>query len=248
MQGKSRWLVVWLLLTLGSSAAWSQVRPEVQVAFMRFPGYADLDESGRATGKAVDLIGRLVSEAGYDAKIRVLPAARIWMGLETGNIHIWPGLLNKPGLAEDTLLTGRDLGQVKINLYYHPDQPMPEWPQGLRGKSLIMITNFTYTSDLEKMLADPQLDLTLLESNSHRGALQMLLRKRGDFLLDYGAQVDVVKQELGVDALPCIQVAEQPMRLVLSRHTGFAEQLRADLDAAFDRLQAQGVELDVSLQ
>lgn len=246
MQGKSKWLVLWLLLVLGSSAAWSEVRPQVQVAFMRFPGYAELDESGEATGKAVDLVDRLVSEAGYEAAFRILPAARIWLGLETGDIHIWPGVLNKPGLDEHTLLTERDLGQVRINLYYHPDQPAPAWPQGLRGKTLITITNFTYTSDLEKMLTDPQLDLTMLESSSHRGALQMLLRKRGDFLLNYGAQVDVVKQEMGMDALPFIQVTEQPMRLVLSRHSGFAEQLRTDLDAAFDRLQAQGVE--VSLQ
>ncbi len=246
MQGIGRWLVLWLLL--GSATAWAQPRPEVQVAFMRFPGYSDLDESGRAVGKAVDLVGRLASEAGYDARFRILPAARIWRGLETGDVHIWPGLQNKPGLDEHTLLTERDLGQVMINLYYIPGEPAPVWPQGLRGKSLIMITNFTYTTDLKKVLADPQLELTLLQSNSHHGALQMLLRRRGDYLLDYGVQVEAARAELGLSELPFIQVAEQPMRLLLSRHTGFAEQLREDLDAAFDRLHAQGVELDVRWQ
>lgn len=246
MQGVGRWLVLWLLL--GSAAAGAQPRPEVQVAFMRFPGYAYLDESGHAVGKAVDLVDRLASEAGYDAEIRILPAARIWLGLETGDIHIWPGVLDKPGLDEHTLLTERDLGRVLINLYYLPGEPAPAWPQGLRGKSLIMITNFTYTSELKKMLADPQLQLTLLQSNSHQGALQMLLRRRGDYLLDYGAQVEPALAEIGGPALSFIRVAEQPMRLVLSRHTGFAEQLRRDLDAAFDRLQAQGVELEVTLQ
>lgn len=246
MQGIGRWLVLWLLL--GSAAVGAQPRPEVQVAFMKFPGYAYLDESGRAVGKAVDLVDRLVSEAGYDAEIRILPAARIWLGLETGDIHIWPGVLDKPGLDEHALLTERDLGQVIINLYYLPGEPAPMWPQGLRGKSLIMITNFTYTSELKRVLADPQLQLTLLQSNSHQGALQMLLRGRGDYLLDYGAQVEPMLAEMGGTALSFIRVAEQPMRLVLSRHTGFAEQLRQDLDAAFDRLHAQGVELDVALQ
>lgn len=246
MQGIGRWLVLWLLL--GSAAVGAQPGPEVQVAFMRFPGYAELDESGRAVGKAVDLVAKLVDEAGYGARVRILPAARIWQGLETGDIHIWPGVLSKPGLDEHTLLTQRDLGRVMINLYYLSGEPEPAWPQGLRGKSLIMITNFTYTTELERMLADPQLQLTLLQSNSHRGALQMLLRGRGDYLLDYGAQVDAVQAELGLAALPFVQVAEQPMRLVLSRHTAIAEQLRDDLDAAFDRLHAQGEELDVTLQ
>ena len=246
MQGTGRWLILWLLLS--SAAAWSQNGPDVQVAFMRFPGFAELDETGRASGKAVELVDRLVSEAGYKATFRILPAARIWQGLESGDIHIWPGVRNKPGLDEHTLLTERDLGLVKINLYYLPGGVAPLWPQGVRGKSVILITNFTYTNELKRMLADPQLELTLLHSNSHRGAVQMLLRGRGDFLLDYSAQVEVVREELGVSALPFIQVAEQPMRLVLSRHTGSAERLQRELDAAFDRLHAQGVELDVTLQ
>lgn len=244
-----KWINKWLFLLLFSSATtWAQARPEVQVALMDFPGYAYLDESGQAVGKAVELVEQLLGEAGYPANVRILPAARIWLGLESGDIHVWPGVLSKPGLDQNTLLTSRDLGQVRINLYYLPGQPVPDWPQGLRGKSVIQITNFTYTNELKQVLADPQLDLTVLQSNSHQGALQMLLRGRGDFLLDYPAQVEVLRQELELAELPFIEVATQPMRLVLSRRTDFAEQLRDDLDAAFDRLQAQGVELDVSLR
>lgn len=246
IKGTARWLI--LLLMCWSSAMLANSKPVVQVAFMDFPGYSQLDESGQATGKAVELVRKLLNEAGYDAQVRILPAARIWLGLESGDVHLWPGVLNKPGLDEHTLLTGRDLGQVNINLYYLPGQPAPDWPEGLRGRSVIMITNFTYTNALNDTVQNPELDLTLYKSNSHRGAVEMLRRGRGDYLLDYRAQVDVVLEELDGVRLEHIEVAMQPMRLVLSRHSGFAEQLQTDLDAAFDRLRAQGVELDVTKQ
>lgn len=240
------WLI--LLLLFSSSAVLAQQKPEIRVAFMDFPGYSELDESGRPTGKAVELTRRLLSEAGYEAQVQILPAARIWLGLESGDVHLWPGVLNKPGLDNDTLLTERDMGQVGINLYYLAGEPPPDWPQGLHGKSVITITNFTYTSALKDILADPALDLTLHKSNSHNGAVKMLLRGRGDYLLDYRAQVDAVLRDQNMAPLPYVEVANHPMRFVLSRHSGFAEQLKADLDAAFDRLQAQGVELDVTEQ
>ncbi len=246
MEGMGKWLV--LLLLCWGSVAQAENKPRVEAAFMDFPGYSELDDSGRATGKAVELLRKLLDEAGYTARIRILPAARIWLGLENGDVHLWPGVLNKPGLDEHTLLTERDLGAVGINLYYLPDRPAPTWPQGLRGKSVIMITNFTYTTGLKNTLMDPQLGLTIHKSNSHRGAVNMLLRGRGDYLLDYRAQVDVVLQDMPGVELADMEVAVHPMRLVLSRHSGFAEQLRADLDAAFDRLQAQGIELDVTRQ
>lgn len=246
MKGTSLWLA--LLFLFAGDAVLAEQKPEVQVAFMDFPGYSELDESGQATGKTVKLTRKLLNEAGYEARIQVLPAARIWLGLESGEVHLWPGLLNKPGLDEHTLLTGRDLGQVGLNLYYLPGNPAPDWPHGLRGKSVIMITNFTYTKALEDILTDSALGLTLHKSNSHKGAVKMLLRGRGDYLLDYRAQVAVVQQELKLEPLPFIELGEHPMRFVLSRHTGFAEQLRTDLDAAFDRLQEQGVELDVTKQ
>lgn len=76
----------------------------------------------------------------------------------------------------------------------------------------------------------------------------MLQRGRGDYLLNYPAQVEPVFQTLNMEMLPSISLAEMPMRMVLSRHSGFAEQLRSDLDAAFDRLAEEGVELDVTRQ
>ncbi|MEH6686056.1 MAG: transporter substrate-binding domain-containing protein [Halopseudomonas sabulinigri] len=220
----------------------------LQVAIMHFPGYSEVNENGDAVGHTVTLLEKLLQQAGLAYNIRILPAARIWNGLEDGSVQIWPGIVNKPGLEAHTLLTQRTLGMVGINLYYPPGSQPPEWPQGIKGKRVILITNYTYTAQLMRTLNDPALELTFHSGSSHIGAVRMLLRGRGDYLLDYRAQVESVAKTLDIEVLPHLTVAEQPMRLVVSRRTPDASRVVDALDLAFDQLQAQGVELDVTRQ
>lgn len=231
-----------------SSVPDSSGKPVIRVGIMPFPNYSYNDENGRATGKTVKLTQRILEQAGYEHDIRILPPARIWRGLEDGSVHVWPGVVSKPGLESHTLLTDRTLGLVGINLYGRPGEAVPAWPNGLRGKRVILITNYTYTKELLRTLYALQQGVTFHRGSSHAGAVNMLLRGRGDYLLDYRAQVDPVVARLGLEPLPFVQVAEQPMRYVISRAFPHPEKLRDDLDRAFDELAAAGVELDVRKQ
>lgn len=245
MRSAAFWLGLVLLLP---GMSWASEKPVVRVAFMGFAGYAELDDSGRVVGKVERLMSRLLTEAGYQMDATLLPAARIWQGLENGSVHAWPGMLSKPVMDTHTLLTGRDLGLIRIALYYPPGTPPPRWPDDLVERTVITITNFTYTSDIWAVLHDPARHLKINRTNSHEGALQMLQRGRGDYLLNYAAQVEPAMQKLDMQPLPSVPIADVPMRVVLSRQWAFSEQLRRDLDAAFDRLAARGVELDVTRQ
>ena len=138
--------LLWLACAGWSVADDLPDKPRVQVALMPFPGYSYLDENRLPAGKSVQLTRRLLEQAGYAFDIRILPPARIWRGLEDGTVHIWPGVLSKPGLENHTLLTDRDLGLVGINLYARPGATVPDWPDGIAGKRIILITNYTYTN------------------------------------------------------------------------------------------------------
>lgn len=242
-----RRLLMWVLVLSFSGAVIAEdLRPKVKVAVIEFPGYTERNADGELVGKTVTLTRKLIVEAGYDPEFLALPTARIWLGLQNGDIDIWPGVMNKPDMTEHTLLTERDMGKVRIYLYHRPDTPTPVWPEGLRGKNVIIITNFTYTQNMRQLLQKTVGNL--YQSGSHAGAVDMLMRGRGDYLLDYRSQVETILQQRGMELLPSMEVAAQPMRFMISRRSPLALQLREDLDAAFDRLQAAGEELDVSLQ
>lgn len=216
----------------------------VRVAMMPFAGYAVLDDQGVPQGSGVDTVSQLLDEAGYPFEIRVLPPARVLAGLTDGSVELWPGMLNKPYLQEHVILTRHDLGLIEIALFRRPGTPPVEWPHGLRGKELISITNYTYTEPLLDALRMVD-DLRHHHSSSHVGALEMLLRGRGDYLLQYVAQVGPLLQEQGLPMLPMQLLSGERMRLLISRHSPRAESLRDDLDAAWLRLQARGQLLDL---
>lgn len=235
-------------LTVSAETREHSEKPLVRVAMIMFPGFSELNEQGEPVGKTVQLTRKLLNQAGYQADIRIMPAARIVQGLQSGRVHLWPGIVQKPGLAGHTLATERDLGKAIINLYYRPGESVPELPAALAGKRLILITNFTFVESLIEDLRDPGLELEYVTSISHIGAVQMLLKGRGDYLLEYPSQVDAATRELGIEPLPWVRAAEQPIRFVLSLQSGYAAQLKADLDRAYDELAVQGIELDVALQ
>lgn len=241
-----RLLTLFVVLLLSGVSMAAEQRPKVKVAILEFPGFAQMNEAGELVGNTVTLSRKLITEAGYEPEFQILPTARIWRGLKSGQIDIWPGVMNKPDMDKHTLLTERDMGSINIYLYHRPDTPVPVWPDGMRGKHVIIITNFTYTHNMLKILTERVAKLH--QSASHAGAVEMLMRGRGDYLLDYRSQVDPVLQQRGIEPLPNIEVSAQPMRFVLSRRSPLAQQLREDLDAAFDRLQATGEELDVARQ
>lgn len=236
-----------ILMLAGMGLLRAEEKPEVNLVFLGFAGYSELTPEGEVVGTGVELVERIFAEAGYPVRKSILPAARIWRGLEDGSIHAWPGIFNKPGLLEHTVQTERDLGRVGINLYYMPGQTPPVWPDGLRNRSVITITNYTYTEELRSLLGDPSRNLTILRSSSHIGAVQMLRQGRGDYLLDYRSQVQSALDALGMEPLPWVPVVELPMRLLLSRHSGFADQLKRDLDDAFDRLREKEEQEEVNL-
>lgn len=236
-----------ILMLAGMGLLRAEEKPEVNLVFLGFAGYSELTPEGEVVGTGVEMVERIFAEAGYPVRKSILPAARIWRGLEDGSIHAWPGIFNKPGLLEHTVQTERDLGRVGINLYYMPGQTPPIWPDGLRNRSVITITNYTYTEELRSLLGDPSRNLTILRSSSHIGAVQMLRQGRGDYLLDYRSQVQSALDALGMEPLPWVPVVELPMRLLLSRHSGFADQLKRDLDDAFDRLREKEEQEEVNL-
>ncbi len=241
-------ILVWLALFLVSPGILADSeKPVVKVVFLSFADYSQRGESGEVVGKGVDIVRQLFAEAGYPIEVSILPAARIWIGLENGSIHAWPGIANKPGLEQHTLQTEHNIGRVAINLYYLPGTPPPRWPDDIYNKSIITITNFTYTNEVRRLLSDPARNLTIHGSASHVGAVRMLLRGRSDYLLDYRSQVGAALDTLDMSGLPSVPVLDLPMRFLLSRHSGFAEQLKRDLDAAYERLQARGEGISLPL-
>lgn len=221
----------------------SEAGPLVQVGFYEFPPHSYSDSQGRPRGAILELTERLLKHAGYRVEIRSYPSARLYGALQDGSVHIWPGAPGKPELADHTLETRTQVGEIVLNLYFRRDTPLPRLPEDLKGRGLIMITGYTYWQPINEMLNDPALQIERHRTSTHTAALEMLQRHRGDFLLDYQTPVEQARQRLGMGELPFVQLQRIPLNLIVSRHAPGAEALRDALDRAYQELQAAGVDL-----
>src|SRR5690554_6672111 len=165
-----------ILMLAGMGVLRAEGKPEVNLVFLGFAGYSELSPSGEVVGRGVEMVERIFAEAGYPIRKSILPAARIWRGLENGSIHAWPGIFNKPGLIEHTIQTERDLGHVGINLYYLPGRGPPFWRDDLRNSGVITITNYTFTEKLRNLLAVRSANLRFLRTISIPGAVRLSRR------------------------------------------------------------------------
>ena len=218
-------------------------RPLVQVGYYEFPPYSYTDSRGRPKGAILQLSKRLLEHAGYRAELRSYPSARLYNGLQDGSVQVWPGAPGKAELREHTLETHTRLGEIVLNLYFRRDTLMPRLPEDLRSRGVIMISGYTYWQPVNEMLNDPQLAVEQHRTGTHTAALEMLQRRRGDFLLDYQTPVEQARKRLGMSELPYLELQRIPLKLIVSSHAPGAEALRDALDRAYAELEAAGENL-----
>jgi polar amino acid transport system substrate-binding protein len=232
-------LIFITLLCLQAAHA-AEARQRIHVGYYEFPPYAYTDDQGRASGSGLELTARLLDAAGYEAEFRSYPGARLYNGLLDGSIQLWAGASGKPELAGHTLESRFLLGEIPLNLYFRRDTPTPRIPDGLNNREVILITGYSYWQDVNQWLEDPARNITRHHTSSHTSALQMLQRRRGDYLLDYQAPIEQARYALGMGELPFVEMQRLPLRLIYSRQAPGAERLRDDLDRVYQQLKGSG--------
>ena len=237
-------LVMASLLLVGPGLVMAAPEPKrsLTVGYYDFPPAIYSDTAGQAQGPLVDLTRAVIERAGYTATFRALPSARLYAGLRDGSIDLWPGAPGKPELAADTLEGKVTLTAISLNLYHRADTPPPVLPQSLAGRGVIVINGYNYWPGVNQMLNDPNLDIRLHRTSTHTSALQMLVHRRADFLLDYQVPVKQAQQQLGMAPLPYQTLHRVPIRFIASRRAPDTEALLQALDRAYAELVAAGVD------
>ncbi|WP_435607337.1 substrate-binding periplasmic protein [Pseudomonas knackmussii] len=219
---------------------------QLDVGYYEFPPYIFTDDDGSTQGLGAELVRKLLRQAGYRAELHSLPSARLYQSLQDGSIQVWAGAPGKPELADSTLECAHTLGHVELNLYRLATRPAPRLPQDLVGKRIILISGYSYWRPATELLDDPALKLEVHRTSTHAAALQMLLRDRGDYLLDYQAPVEQARRDAGMPPLAATALFRLPLKLILSRRTPDAEQLRQRLDHAYEELHSAGERLELN--
>ncbi len=231
----------------GPCFAASETQPPrtLTVGYYDFPPAIYSDPQGRPQGPVVDLTRRVLEHAGYQARFRGLPSARLYAALKDGSVDLWPGAPGKPELLADTLEGRETLTQISLNLYHRPDTPRPRVPDSLHKRGVIVIGGYNYWPQVNQMLQDPQLEIRLHRTSSHTSALEMLKHRRADYLLNYQIPVNQALLRLDMPALPHVELHRVAIRFIVSRHADDSRAVLDALDRAYAEMTAAGEDLSL---
>lgn len=233
----ARLLLVAFMLWSGSLALAADDRT-LTIGYLDFPPYMYQNPDGEADGVFVRLTRQVAQEAGYELDFRFLPAARAYQYMETGDIDLWQGFVDDPTIEHLVAESHARPINVEYGVWYLPQTPQPARFSDFHGKILITITGYNYAG-LARYLEQTD-RIHSVNTRSHRSALNMLVRGRGDYLLDYREPVD---EELQQEAVPGIRFTPLWIReagWLFPLAAGQARQRAQDFDQAWERLLARG--------
>ncbi len=219
-----------LAVAVESTAAPNTLR----IAYVEFPPYTYQDGEGNPAGVFIEVTRKVVKEAGYQPEFVYLPISRTYLYLINGKIDVWVGVTHVPRLFGEVLESGITPVPVQLSAWYRSDTPVLENFEQLRGKTVIVMAGYTYGGLIDWLNAADDIDIT--EAPNHRSAIDMLKRKRGDYLLDYQEPVRQILTQPSDDIIRETSVRTRRTAWVFSLANPEAAVLQQKFDSAYLRL------------
>lgn len=236
-------LFVFLIAFLVPSAIHAQNKDPhsmepVRIAYVEFPPITYRNDEGEPAGVFVDITRKVAAEAGYELEFLYLPVARTYLYLQNGTVDLWLGLSATPVLSEVVLESWISPIPVTLSAWHrHNTAPLQHIDQ-LHGKMVILIAGYTYGGFRYWLEGQP--DIRITEAPNHRAAVDMLKRKRGDYLLDYRQPVTEILTHPSDAIVRESEVRSRNSAWMFSLASSRAAILREAFDDAYLRLAERG--------
>lgn len=210
----------------------------VRVAYVEFPPITYRTAEGEPAGEFVEITKKVAAEAGYELEFLYLPVARTYLYLKDGTVDLWLGLSATPVLKEAVLESWISPIPVELSAWYREDtEPLVHMDQ-LHGSMVILIGGYTYGGLRYWLEEQPHIRIT--EAPNHRSAVDMLKRKRGDYLLDYRQPVREILTRPSDSVIRESEVRSRNSAWTFSLANPRAAILREAFDDAYLRLAERG--------
>ena len=210
----------------------------VRVAYVEFPPITYRTAEGEPAGEFVEITKKVAAEAGYELEFLYLPVARTYLYLKDGTVDLWLGLSATPVLKDAVLESWISPIPVELSAWYRQDTEPLEHMDQLHDSMVILIGGYTY-GGFRYWLED-QPDIRITEAPNHRSAVDMLKRKRGDYLLDYRQPVREILTHPSDAIIRESEVRSRNSAWMISLANPRAAILREAFDDAYLRLAERG--------
>lgn len=235
-------LLLFFGLATGIQSVQACSEPPLRVALFNFPPFYELGADEIPRGTLVELLDRVVAEAGcgwthrhYDT------AAQLLESLVSGDADL-ALVIRHPLLEKRATFGTRPVARLRLKTYNLAGVPAVSTLTELRGRRLIVIRGYGYGGLINKLL-DPESGITLVVVKNHQEAFEQLLAGRGDYLLDYQGPAAQTLEKVAIPVESTLLVSKD-VYFVLSPQLSNPEALLHKLESALSAVQPRPIAAD----
>lgn len=230
-------------LMMCASSAWAN-DVDIKVGVLHFPPFYVVDETKGVSGIYTDIIGKVLTKAGYTYSIDGFPPKRFYTQLGDNTTNFFLGVRGSEHIEGKVEFGRLEFEGIQLRAYSTTGKPIITKKEELTGKRVIAIRGFGY-GGLAKYLHDPANSIKIIETGDHFTAFKMLAAGRGEYLLDYRATSSLVIEELKLTDIEYGVMMQAHTYFIINKQFPGYQQALAKIEAAYLDLADSGQVEDI---
>ncbi len=211
----------------------------IRMAHIESPPYYFTNKKKKSEGIVIDIIDKVMKQAGYEWRPESYSVHQIINLLDSGEIHLWVGLATLPEFQKTTLIGNAEIGKVTLNAYWIGDKPRITKKEDLRGKSVLILKDYSY-GGWTSFIKDPANHIRYNELYIRDPAFNILAHGRADYLLEYEVPAQKKLENMTIPNLNFSQVSIFSLKFVVSKQIPNAQEVLNRLEKAYNDLLKEG--------
>ncbi len=205
---------------------------EIFLGYVEFYPYTYTNHENVADGIFIQKSKKIFNELpDYKLNYISLPANRLFEGLKNGSIQLFIGIRTIPVLQEFVISTESKVGSIEMRIYSFDKNINIKNKEDLLGKKIILVKGYGYSgwADFLKERNSP----FVVEALDHEIAFEMLLRNRGEYLLEYKEPAEDVINKFNLKNLNFVSLMVLDCYFIISKKYPNSENLRNLIDKVY---------------
>lgn len=209
---------------------------KIVLGYVEFYPYTFTNAENNPDGVFIEKARKIFSKLqDYELEFVSLPASRLFEGLKSGDIQLFIGVTTIPVLQEVTIHTESKLGTIEMRVYSLNQHISVNKKEDLKGKRVILVKGYAYSGWAEYLKREnPSF---IIEAIDHEIAFEMLLRNRGEYLLEYKEPAENVIKKLNLNNIYFSSLMMLDCYFIISKKYSKAEILKRQLEEKFKILK-----------
>jgi ABC-type amino acid transport substrate-binding protein len=212
---------------------------DIKAGMLIFPPYFIDNGDQPPSGIYLDIIEKILQQAGLKYHLEIFPAKRLYLNLGNGETDLYLGIKGAPEYKDKVLYSKTSISKIQMRIYATNDTPLPKTKEEINHHKISTIRGYSY-GGLVSYFSDPKNNINVALTGEHLASFQMLKKNRVDYAINYKHPSEAVLEKLFIPNIKYTNFYSVDVFFIVSKSTPNAEKILESLENSYLELVKNG--------